>query len=149
MKTEWDYTTLADAYLKRPDYADAAINAMLAIAGAEKGDRFCDVGAGVAHLTLMLASRGLDVIAVEPNDAMREYACKDLEACTEFNSVNGTAEKTTLDQDSIDLVVVAQAFHWFDETRAVKEFQRILKKDGALALLWNVRNHSENSERPV
>jgi len=49
MKTEWDYTTLADAYLKRPDYADAAIDAMLSIAGAEKGDKFCDVGAGVAH----------------------------------------------------------------------------------------------------
>ncbi len=64
MKTEWDYTTLADAYLNRPDYADAAINSMLCISGAEKGDKFCDVGAGVAHLTLMLAARDLDVVAV-------------------------------------------------------------------------------------
>ena len=59
MKTEWDYTTLADAYLQRPDYSDAAIDAMLSIAGAEKKDKFCDVGAGVAHLTLMLAARPL------------------------------------------------------------------------------------------
>ena len=76
MKTEWDYTSLADAYLKRPDYSDQAIDAMLSIAGAEKGDLFCDVGAGVAHLTLMLVARGLGVVAVEPNDAMRANGVK-------------------------------------------------------------------------
>ena len=51
MKTDWDYTALADAYLKRPDYADAAIDAMLSLAGVRKGSKICDVGAGVAHLT--------------------------------------------------------------------------------------------------
>ena len=71
MKTDWDYTKLADAYLKHPDYAEAAINAMLSIAGVKKGMKICDMGAGVAHLTLMLASRGMGIVAVEPNDAMR------------------------------------------------------------------------------
>ena len=73
MKTEWDYTKLASAYLKRPDYSDAAIDAMLSIAGAKKKDRFCDIGAGAAHLTLLLAAREVDVVAVEPNDSMRAY----------------------------------------------------------------------------
>ena len=72
MKTNWDYTKLADAYLKRPDYAPTAINEMFKVAELKKGDLACDVGAGVAHLTLELNSRGLNVEAVEPNDAMRK-----------------------------------------------------------------------------
>ena len=71
MKTEWDYTDLAAAYLKRPDYAQSAIDRMLETAGVKKGDVVCDVGAGAAHLTLKLAEYGLHVCAVEPNDAMR------------------------------------------------------------------------------
>ena len=74
MKTEWDYTELAKAYLKRPDYAVEAIDRMLEIANVHKGgteELVCDVGAGAAHLTLLLAKKGLTVHAVEPNDAMR------------------------------------------------------------------------------
>ena len=76
MKTEWNYTSLADAYLKHPDYSDNAIDAMLKIAEISKGAKVCDVGAGVAHLTLMLLARGMDVVAVEPNDAMRANGIK-------------------------------------------------------------------------
>ena len=53
MKTEWNYTKLADAYLKRPDYAQEAIDRMVSIAGAQKGDKICDVGTGVAYLKLI------------------------------------------------------------------------------------------------
>ena len=69
MKTEWDYTDLADAYLKRPDYSNDAIEKMFSIAGIKKGDKVCDVGAGAAHLTLELAEAQFNVCAVEPNDA--------------------------------------------------------------------------------
>ena len=88
---------LADAYLKRPDYADAAIDAMLLIAGAEKGDRLCDVGAGIAHLTLMLAARGLDVLAVEPNNAMRANGIKRTEKLANVVWHEGTGEATGQD----------------------------------------------------
>ena len=66
MKTEWDYTNLADAYLHRPDYAPTAIAQMLECAKVKPGDQACDVGAGAAHLTLELAKFGLSVYAVEP-----------------------------------------------------------------------------------
>ena len=73
MKTEWDYTNLADAYLKRPDYAENALEKMLTISTTGGVKRtVCDVGAGVAHLTLFLARKGFTVHAVEPNDAMRK-----------------------------------------------------------------------------
>ena len=77
MKTEWDYTDLAEAYLKRPDYAQGAIDQMLEACGVQKGDKACDVGAGAAHLTLKLAGFGLQVCAVEPNDAMRANGIKE------------------------------------------------------------------------
>ena len=63
MKTEWDYSSLADAYLKRPDYSKEAIEAMCKVADLSNDASVCDVGAGVAHLTLMLATRGYKVDA--------------------------------------------------------------------------------------
>ena len=94
MKTEWDYSKLADAYLKRPDYAEAAIESIIKIACITDSSTICDVGAGVAHLTLMFAKRGLVVKSVEPNDSMRKNGQL---RTKEYNNVNwyeGTGEET-------------------------------------------------------
>lgn len=140
MKTEWDYTTLADAYLKRPDYADAAIDAMLSIAGAEQGDKFCDVGAGVAHLTLMLAARGLDVVAVEPNDAMRGNGIKRTAELPNVKWHEGTGEATGQSTQAFDMVTFGSSFNVCDRQQALKETARILKPRGWFACMWNHRN---------
>lgn len=139
MKTEWDYTTLADAYLKRPDYADAAIDAMLSIAGAEKGDKFCDVGAGVAHLTMMLAARGLDVVAVEPNDAMRANGIKRTSDLLNVSWHEGTGEVTGQTSGTFDMVTFGSSFNVCDRPLALKETARILKPGGWFACMWNHR----------
>lgn len=139
MKTEWDYTSLADAYLKRPDYADAAIDAMLSIAGAEKGDTFCDVGAGVAHLTLMLATRELDVTAVEPNDAMRANGIKRTEKLANVRWHEGTGEATGQASQAFDMVTFGSSFNVCDRQLALKETARILKPRGWFACMWNHR----------
>lgn len=140
MKTEWDYTTLADAYLKRPDYADSAIDAMLSIAGAEQGDKFCDVGAGVAHLTLMLAARGLDVTAVEPNDAMRANGIKRTAELANVKWHEGTGEVTGQATQAFDMVTFGSSFNVCDRQQALKETARILKPRGWFACMWNHRN---------
>ena len=139
MKTEWDYTTLADAYLKRPDYADAAVDAMLSVAGAEKGDKFCDVGAGVAHLTLMLAARDLDVVAVEPNDAMRANGIKRTEKFSNVRWHEGTGEVTSKANQAFDMVTFGSSFNVCDRQQALKETARILKPRGWFACMWNHR----------
>lgn len=139
MKTEWDYTNLAEAYLKRPDYADAAIDGMLSIAGAEKGDKFCDVGAGVAHLTLMLAARGLDVIAVEPNNAMRANGIKRSKRFPNVQWVEGTGENTGQKTNALDMVTFGSSFNVCDRLAALKETARILKPRGWFACMWNHR----------
>jgi len=139
MKTEWNYTSLADAYLKRPDYSDAAIDAMLAIAGAEKGDKFCDVGAGVAHLTLMLLNRGLDVTAVEPNDAMRTNGIKRTSGLPNIRWHEGSGEHTGQAAQTFDMVTFGSSFNVCDRPLALKETARILKSRGWFACMWNHR----------
>jgi len=139
MKTEWDYTALADAYLKRPDYAEAAIDAMLAIAGVEKGDKVCDVGAGVAHLTLMLAARGLGVTAVEPNDAMRANGIKRTANFANVQWHEGTGERTGMPSQAFDMVTFGSSFNVCDRAAALRETARILKPRGRFACMWNHR----------
>jgi ubiquinone/menaquinone biosynthesis C-methylase UbiE len=149
MKTEWDYTALADAYVKRPDYADAAIDAMLSIAGAEKGDTFCDVGAGVAHLTLMLAAHGLDVVAVEPNDAMRCNGIKRTEKHANIRWHEGTGEATGQATQTFDMVTFGSSFNVCDRQRALKETARILKPRGWFACMWNHRQLEDQIQSKI
>ena len=138
MKTEWDYTSLADAYLKRPDYADAAIDAVLAIAGLTQG-RICDVGAGVAHLTLMLAARQFQVTAVEPNDAMRANGIKRTASFANVNWFEGTGEQTGQQDGQFDMVTFGSSFNVCDRPKALLETVRILKPAGWFACMWNHR----------
>jgi ubiquinone/menaquinone biosynthesis C-methylase UbiE len=139
MKTEWDYTGLAEAYLKRPDYADAAIDAMLAVANKKSGDSFCDVGAGVAHLTLMLAGRGMKVVAVEPNDAMRALGIQRTKAHSGVQWREGTGEQTGQSPAAFDMVTFGSSFNVCDRPLALKETARILKPGGWFACMWNHR----------
>jgi len=130
---------LADAYLQRPDYADAAIDAMLAVMGARKSDKICDVGAGLAHLTLMLAARGLDVTAVEPNDAMRANGIKRTKQLTNVRWHEGTGERTSQSPGTFDIVTFGSSFNVCDRPAALKETARILKPRGWFACMWNHR----------
>lgn len=139
MKTEWDYSDLADAYLKRPDYADTAIDAMLKLAGTEAGAAACDVGAGVAHLTLKLAGRGLRVDAVEPNDAMRANGKNRTESLKSVNWFEGTGEATGMRDGAYDIVTFGSSFNVCDRQAALKETRRILKPRGWFACMWNHR----------
>jgi SAM-dependent methyltransferase len=98
-----------------------------------------DIGAGTGISSAMFLELGCTVIAVEPNRAMREAARLRLGDSERFRVVDAAAESTSLDTASVDLIVVAQAFHWFDKARFRAESLRILRPDGVGALIWNVR----------
>ena len=139
MKTEWDYSNLAKAYLKRASYSDIAIDKMLEIMDIGTNINACDVGAGVAHLTLELIQRGINVIAVEPNDAMRKYG----KQRTENNNIiwiEGTGENTKQKDSAFDLVTFGSSFNVTDRQQTLKETKRILKSHGWMAAMWNHRN---------
>jgi ubiquinone/menaquinone biosynthesis C-methylase UbiE len=87
----------------------------------------------------MLLENGNAVFGVEPNAEMRQAGEKMLATFQRFTSVVGTAEATTLPNNSVDFVTAAQAGHWFDRKRARQEFTRILRPGGWLVLLWNER----------
>ncbi|MBC7834780.1 MAG: class I SAM-dependent methyltransferase [Phycisphaerales bacterium] len=120
----------------RPSYPSAAINALLTGLGDPGGLTAADVGAGTGISTRLLADRGVRVRAVEPNAAMREAAA----VHPRITWIAGTAEDTTLESRSVELVLCAQAFHWFKPDEALAEFARILTPGGRLALMWNQRD---------
>jgi SAM-dependent methyltransferase len=92
-----------------------------------------DLAAGTGKLTRLLATSGATVIAVEPVAEMRASLPSSAQV------LDGTAEEIPLDDASVDLVTVAQAFHWFDGDAALAEIHRVLRPRGRLALVWNRR----------
>lgn len=140
MKTEWDYSSLAKAYLKRPDYSESAIDDMLSMANTRGGDPVCDIGAGIAHLTLQLARRGLDVVAVEPNNAMRELGVSRTSHLPHVQWHEGTAEATGQPSGQFALVTFGSSFNVTDRPEALRESARLLRPKGWFACLWNHRD---------
>ncbi len=119
-----------DYVSSRPGYPEAAFEVTLT-----DGDVFvaADVGAGTGISARALADRGVDVFAVEPNAAMRAVAAPH----PRVRWISARAEATGLATGGVQLVLCAQAFHWFDRPAAFAEFARILRPAGRLALLWN------------
>lgn len=138
------FTDRVEAYQKyRPGYPPALLSTLLDKAGLDTNTVVADIGSGTGIFTRLLLDHGLQVAAVEPNTNMRLAAETALSEYQQFTSVDGSAEQTGLEDDSIDLVTAAQALHWFNNTATRAEFQRILKPDGKLALIWNKRAVSE------
>ena len=82
---------------------------------------------------------GAEILALEPVAAMRARLA---DAAPQARTIGGTAEEIPLPGASVDAVVVAQAFHWFDAVRALSEIHRVLRAHGRLGLAWNVRDES-------
>lgn len=93
-----------------------------------------DLGAGTGKLTTLLAERARRVIAVEPSTAMLDVLRRKLPA---VQAIEGTAERIPVGDATVDVVCVAQAFHWFDRDTASAEIARVLVPRGVLGLLWN------------
>lgn len=139
MNTE-KFTGKANVYEKsRPAYPEAFITYLYEEVGFKQESRICDIGSGTGILSKQLLEMGSKVIAVEPNENMRQVAEGNLSTYSNFTSIAGTAEETTLPEASVDYITVAQAFHWFDERSFKEECQRILKPQGKVVLVWNNR----------
>jgi len=133
-----------DTYQRyRPGYPRAAMEAVLA--GLGSAPLVADVGCGTGISSRCLAAAGARVIGIEPNDDMRAAATALGQGKGEppIDYRAGTGEATGLPDHSLDCVVCAQAFHWFDGPRALREFHCILREGGRLALLWNKRDESD------
>ncbi|MHA2181682.1 MAG: methyltransferase domain-containing protein [Promethearchaeota archaeon] len=126
----------------RPSYPPKIINFLIEKKILSKQTIIADVGSGTGILSELFLKNGNKVFGVEPNSEMRRAAERILNNYPNFVSISSSAENTSLLSDSIDLITVGQAFHWFDVDRTKKEFKDILKSDGHIVIIWNNRRKS-------
>jgi SAM-dependent methyltransferase len=141
LKPKERFTKRVENYVKyRPGYPDEIIAYLEKRAVLNKKCRIADIGSGTGKLSELFLSRGYKVYAVEPNAEMRQAAEKIFKGNKYFVSLNGSAEAVPLEDGSVDIIIVGQAFHWFEAETAVKEFKRILRNSGCVVLIWNNRD---------
>jgi SAM-dependent methyltransferase len=134
------FSSRVEHYVRaRPAYPSDILGVLNQECGFSTTSVVADVGSGTGIFTRLLVENGNRVFAVEPNREMRRAAESYLAEYPNFVSLDGRAEATTLPDRSVDLITSAQAAHWFDQDKAVPEFQRILKPNGYLVLVWNER----------
>ena len=134
------FTTRAGAYAaSRPSYPVAAIDAVLVGLGDPAALTVADLGAGTGISSRLIAGRGPHVFAIEPNAAMRAAAAAD----GRIAWIDGTAERTTLADRSVDVVTAFQAWHWVDGPLATAEARRVVRPGGRLAVVYNERDERD------
>ncbi len=140
MNTTERFSNRVENYVKyRPTYPSDVLVRLRDVGVLAENSVVADIGSGTGISSKLFLENGYDVFGVEPNTEMREAAEEFLRNETRFHSVNGTAEETNLKDNSIDLVLAGQAFHWFNAEKSKLEFQRILKPNGNVVLMWNDR----------
>lgn len=140
MDSKERFSNRVDQYvLYRPTYPKEAVDFLYGTVGLAPSSIVADIGAGTGIFSRLLLERGSRVRAVEPNKEMRVAAMEALGDDPGFELLPGSAETTGLGDKTVDYIVCAQSFHWFDRTAAREEFRRILKPGGRVALIWNSR----------
>jgi SAM-dependent methyltransferase len=132
------FEAAVDVYERaRPGYPQEVVDHVVRVLRIRPSSRVVELGAGTGKFTRLLEPSGATLVALEPVATMRS----ELRARSPSVQVTaGTAEDIPLDDGCADAVVAAQAFHWFDGERALAEIHRVLRPEGRLCLLWNVRD---------
>ena len=136
MNTE-NFTGKAEAYaIGRPGYPKEAIEYICSLVSQDAV--FADIGAGTGKFTVTLADRGYSVFAIEPNEDMSKQLTITLLPFPNVKIMDGTAETTTLPEQSVDVITVAHALHWFNPDAFRAECRRIIKHNGLVIAIYNL-----------
>lgn len=137
------FSDRVDNYVKyRPHYPAQVLEFLLKESIVSEASVIADIGSGTGISAELFLKQGIKVFGIEPNEPMREAAELILKNYSDqklFVSVNARAEKTGLESNSVDVVICAQAFHWFNNDAFKNECKRILKPNGHVVLMWNDR----------
>jgi SAM-dependent methyltransferase len=135
---------VADYLRYRPRYPAGVLDLMQMQCLLTPAQAVADIGSGTGFLAELFLKNGNAVFGVEPNREMREAGEEYLAAYPRFTSIDGSAEATTLGDASVSFVTAGQAFHWFELTSTRREFTRILRPHGWVAVVWNDRSTAES-----
>ncbi|MDA1010347.1 MAG: methyltransferase domain-containing protein, partial [Chloroflexi bacterium] len=122
----------------RPDYPPAVVDALVERLHLTPESRLLDVAAGTGKLTRCFVGRA-EVVACEPAAEMRAEFARIQPAIAIHD---GLAERLPFENASMDVITVGTAFHWFDGPAGLREFHRVLRPGGGLALVWLQRDES-------
>ncbi|MFX0023280.1 MAG: class I SAM-dependent methyltransferase [Candidatus Hermodarchaeota archaeon] len=139
------FSSRVDRYIKyRPGYPQEIITFLKEKKILLSNSKVADIGSGTGILSELFLKEGNKVYGIEPNSDMRAAAEGILSEYSNFSSIDGSAEKSNLESNTIDVITAGQAFHWFDLEKARIEFSRILKSEGWVVLIWNRRKKRTN-----
>jgi SAM-dependent methyltransferase len=139
------FSNRVENYVKyRPGYPAEMFSFLIKQKVLKNDSIIADIGSGTGISAKMFLDNGNVVFGVEPNKEMREAAEKLLGLNKNFKSVSGTAEASGLKAKCADIIIAAQAFHWFDADLFKKEMIRVLKPNGYFVLVWNDRLTDES-----
>ncbi len=140
------FSNRVEDYIRyRPSYPPEVITLLRNECALGPNWTIADIGAGPGNLARLFLTNGNRVLAVEPNQEMREAGENLLAGEAGYTSIAGSAEETGLPDNSVEMITAGQAFHWFDQAPARLEFERILKPGGWLVLVWNTRKADASS----
>jgi SAM-dependent methyltransferase len=143
MKPTERFSTRVEAYREhRPRYPQEIVDVLRRECGLAADWVIADVAAGTGLLAEIFLANGNAVIAAEPNAPMRKV-CEELRGrFPRLRCVDGTAEATGLAENSVNMITVGQAMHWFDLDATRAEFARILRPGGWCVVVYNHRKMS-------
>jgi ubiquinone/menaquinone biosynthesis C-methylase UbiE len=137
--TERFSSRVQDYVRYRPSYPKQVMDVLQKECGLTTDHVVADIASGTGFFTRLLLENGNRVFGIEPNSDMRRAGEEYLSAYPKFHGIEATAEATTLPDHSIDIITSAQAAHWFKREQTLQEFQRILRPERFVVILFNDR----------
>lgn len=139
-KASIGFDRAGDSYERgRPEYPQEAVDFLVKTLQIFPRSVVIDLGAGTGKFTKLLLPSGAAILAVEPVEGMRK---KFQSLYPQLKVLNGSAEDIPVEEKSVDTIIAAQAFHWFNGPKALQEMHRVLNPNGKLGLIWNARDES-------
>jgi len=138
VEDKWDYTKHAKFYEFRPNYAPKTIDMLMTLVG-NKEIKVADIGAGTGNLSIMLLERNCEVVAVEPNDAMREIGIERTKN-SNIKWIRATGLEPSLENNQFNWITFGSSFNVMDRNEALEVAHKLLKFGGYFSCMWNHRD---------